>query len=140
MVQPGQFIGLGQPALAREPVRYRPGREHDLVGAERCNVLLVHRREVLYLDAELFQLAQVPAHQLGDLAAPRREAGETELAAEIAERFGEGDIVAALGGDARGFHAGGSAADYENFAGLGGLAEAITAPFEFTSGGRVDQA
>lgn len=61
----------------------------------------------------LFELAQIPAEQFGDLSAPRRKTGEAELTAEVTQRFRQRNPVAAFGGDARRFHACRTAADHQ---------------------------
>ena len=102
--------------------------------------MFVHWRKIADFNLELFELAQIPADQLGNLTATRCEPGEPKLPAGIAQCFYQCHVVAALGGNSRGFHAGRARAHNENLFRCIGFHKPISAPFKFAPGGRIDQA
>src|SRR5258708_26913650 len=75
---------------------------------------------------------------LGELGEAGDSGGRCELAAEGRATFDQGDLVAALGGDARGLEAGRTAADHDDAPGLRGRRHG--SPFDFAAGDRVELA
>ncbi len=82
----------------------------------------------------------VPLDQLGDLAPPRLQPGETERSSELRAGFDQGDLVAPLGCDPRRLEPGRAATDDEHRPPDIGRFERVATPLELPPRRRVDQA
>ena len=100
-----------QGALEGLAIGQRARRHDDFIGAEGLGFLAVKRRVEQHLHLQLGQLALEPVEVVDDLVAARCEAGQAELAAELVRGFGERHLVAAFGGNTRGFQARNAAAN-----------------------------
>ena len=91
-------------------------------------------------DAELFELAFIPVHQIQDLAAAGLQTGEAELPADPRLGLMYLNPVATFGGCARGFQPCRAGADDEDVPGRGGGCKGFRTPFPLAARRRVDEA
>ncbi len=91
-------------------------------------------------DLQLCKLAFVPAHQVGDLAAPWLQTGKAELAADLRCCLHQRDAMAAFGGGAGGLQPGRTGTDDDDVFRRDGGGEAVAAPFPFAACRWVDEA
>ncbi len=99
------------PRLQRRVLRDAAGGDDHHVGFQLQHVLFLRPGIVADGDAEMLQFGKPPVDDADHFLAPRAAGEQPDLTAGLRRRLQHGDLVAALGGDARGFQSRRAGAD-----------------------------